>query len=133
VQRRGAPDVDVRGNLQAEIMASLWRLGEGTVGDIHRAQPESARRAYTTLQTVMNRLVKHGLLERERRGRSFVYRPRHDEVAILTGRIHAQFASASADARRAALLELVGRLDPGELDDVARCATRIKRARRDAG
>jgi predicted transcriptional regulator len=133
VQPRGRPEVDVRGSLQADIMASLWRLGEGTVGDVHRAQPQSAKRAYTTLQTVMNRLVKHGLLERERRGRSFVYRPRYDEVAILTGRIHAQFASASAGARRAALLELVERLDPSELDDVARYANRIKRARRDAG
>jgi len=31
----------------------------------------------------MNRLVDRGLLERERRGRSYVYRARYDEAAYL--------------------------------------------------
>jgi predicted transcriptional regulator len=125
--------LDVRGDLQAEIISTLWRLGDATVEDVRRAQPRGRRRAYTTLQTVMNRLVERGLLDRERRGRGFVYRAHYNEAAYVSQRISDQLASASPDARRAALHNLVGELDAQELDDVTRYANRIKRDRRRAG
>jgi predicted transcriptional regulator len=125
--------LDVRGDLQAEIISTLWQLGDATVEDVRRAQPQGRRRAYTTLQTVMNRLVERGLLDRERRGRGFVYRARYNEAAYISQRISDQLASASPDARRAALHNLVGELDAQELDDVTRYANRIKRDRRRAG
>jgi predicted transcriptional regulator len=132
--QRGTPRrLDVRGDLQAEIMSTLWQLGEGTVEDVRRMQPRRRRRAYTTLQTVMNRLVERGLLDRERRGRGYVYRARYNEAAYISRTISDQLASASPDARRAALHSLVGELDAQELDDVTRYANRIKRDRRRAG
>lgn len=123
--------LDVRGDLQAEIMATIWELGEATVEDVRRARPHRRQRAYTTLQTVMNRLVGRGLLDRERRGRGYVYRARFNEAAYISGRIKDELAEASPAARRAALHTLVGDLGPDELDDVARYANRVKRARRD--
>jgi predicted transcriptional regulator len=131
MERATRSSLDVRGDLQAEIMSAIWGLGEATVEDVRRALPGRRRRAYTTLQTVMNRLVDRGLLDRERRGRGYVYRARYNEAAYLSRRIRDQLASASPAARRAALHTLVGDLGPEELDDVARYANRIKRARRD--
>jgi predicted transcriptional regulator len=125
--------LDVRGDLQAEIMTAMWALGEATVEDLRRTQPRGRQRAYNTLQTVMNRLVERGLLDRERRGRGYVYRARYNEAAYVSRRIKDQLASASPEARRAALHTLVGDLGAEELDDVTRYANRIKRARRDAG
>lgn len=125
--------MDVRGNLQAEIMPAMWELGEATVEELRRTLPRGRQRAYTTLQTVMNRLVERGLLDRERRGRGYVYRARYNEAAFVSRRIKDQLASASPAARRAALHSLVGDLGPDELDDVTRYANRIKRARRDVG
>ena len=125
--------MDVRGDLQAEIMSTIWELGEATVDEVRRAHPRGRQRAYTTLQTVMNRLVERGLLDRERRGRGYVYRARYNESAYLSRRIKDQLASASPAARRAALHTLVGDLGPDELDDVTRYANRVKRARRDGG
>ena len=124
---------DVRGDLQAEIMSAMWELGEATVEEVRRALPRGRKRAYTTLQTVMNRLVERELLDRERRGRGYVYRARYNEAAYVSRRIKDQLASASPAARRAALHTLVGDLGPDELNDVTRYANRIKRARRDAG
>jgi predicted transcriptional regulator len=131
--RETGAKLDVRGDLQAEIMSAMWALGEATVEDLRRAQPRGRKRAYNTLQTVMNRLVERGLLDRERRGRGYVYRARYNEAAYVSRRIKDQLASASPEARRAALHTLVGDLGPEELDDVTRYANRIKRARRDAG
>lgn len=127
--RSAEGDLDFRGDLQVEIMAVLWRLGEGTVDDVRNSQPARRRVAYTTIQTVMTRLLERGLLERERRGQAFVYKPKIDEASYLARAISRRLAGASPEARRDALVSLVGDLDAGELDEVAKYANRIRRAR----
>lgn len=119
-----------RGDLLAEVMAIVWRLGEAKVDDVREAQPARKRSAYTTAQTVMNRLVERGLLTRERKGNAFVYRPQYEEAEYLTQTIGERLADASPDARRAALVNLVGQLEETDLDEVARYANRIRRARK---
>lgn len=111
----------------------MWRLGEGKVEDVRREQPTGRQLAYTTIQTVMNRLAERGLLMRERRGNAIVYRPRYEEGDFLSLSIGQRLAEASPEARRAALVNLVGNLEPGELDEVARYANRIRRAREEGG
>ncbi|MGH2762183.1 MAG: BlaI/MecI/CopY family transcriptional regulator, partial [Thermoleophilaceae bacterium] len=61
------------GDLQAEVMAAVWKLGAATVDEVRAQQPPSRRSAYNTVQTVLNRLLDRGLLTRERRGKAFVY------------------------------------------------------------
>ena len=111
-------------------MRIVWRLGEATVDDVRAAQPKRHRGAYTTIQTVLNRLLERGLLERERRGKAFVYRAALDESELLARSIGQRLAGASLDARRAVVLNLVETLKPEELDDVARLANRIRRERK---
>jgi BlaI family transcriptional regulator, penicillinase repressor len=125
---RRREDMDVRGDLQAEIMAVVWRLGEARVEDVREQQIAPQRSAYTTVQTVMNRLVARGLLERERRGHAFYYRATITEEESLAHALSERLADASPSARRAALLKLVDRLDASEVDEIARYATEIKAA-----
>ena len=125
--------LDFRGDLQAEVMAVVWRLGEAKVEDVRQVQATGRQLAYTTIQTVMNRLAERGLLVRERRGNAIVYRARYEEGDFLSRSIGQRLAEASPEARRAALVHLVGNLEPGELDEVARYANRIRRARGEGG
>jgi predicted transcriptional regulator len=111
-------------------MQIVWRLGEATVDDVRAAQPDSRRLAYTTVQTVLNRLEDRGLLERERRGKAFVYRAAYKEPELLARSIGDRLADASSDTRKAALLSLVDGLEPDELDEVARYANRVRRERK---
>ena len=61
--------------LELECMKVLWALGEGTVHTV-RSQIFAARPlAYTTIMTIMGRLVRKGVVERQKRGRAHVYRP----------------------------------------------------------
>jgi predicted transcriptional regulator len=122
--------LDLRGSLQAEVMRTVWELSEATVDDVRAAQPRSRRPAYTTVQTVMNRLLERGLLERERRGKAFVYRARYKESELVARSLRERLAGASADARRLALLNLVEELEPDELDALARYTNRVRRERR---
>ncbi len=124
-----SPDLDLRGDLQIEVMNAVWRLGEATVDAVREQQPKRTRSAYTTVQTVLNRLVERGVLTRERKGRAFVYRAKLGESEFLARSIGKRLAEASPDARRAALVNLVDELEPGEVDEIARRANQVKRAR----
>jgi predicted transcriptional regulator len=110
-------------------MAAIWKLGEATVDDVRELQPPSRRSAYNTVQTVMNRLFERGLLTRVRRGKAFVYRAPYDESELIAMAMSQQLAGASPDTRRAALVSLVGELSPEEVDELARQANRVRRAR----
>ena len=122
-------DLDFRGDLQGEVMAIVWKLGEAKVEDVRQEQPARKRSAYTTVQTVMQRLYERGLLTRERRGNAWVYKPVFAEGEYLARSIEERLSEASQPARLEALVNLVDRLPPGELDEVARYAARIRRAR----
>lgn len=122
-------DLDFRGDLQTEVMNAIWKLGEATVDDVLAQQPKRRRSAYTTVQTTLNRLFERGLLVRHREGRAFVYQPKFEESEFLTRTIGEKLATASRDARRTALLNLVDELSPNEVDELARRANQIKRAR----
>lgn len=111
-------------------MATLWKLGEGSVEQVRAKQPARRRSAYTTIQTVMNRLMERGLLMRRREGRAFVYSPLYDESQFVAMSIRERLSEASPQARRAALVTLVDGLEREDLDELARLAARVRRARR---
>jgi len=128
-QRKHKGELEVRGDLQAEIMAAVWKLGEAKVDDVRGQQPPARRSAYNTVQTVLNRLVERGLLTRERRKNAYVYKARYEEADVLARAIGERLAGASADARQAALVHLVGELEADDLEELARYANRVRRER----
>ena len=87
------PAAGTFGPLEWRVLEALWsRDSSASVRDL---QPEFQDIAYTTLMTTLDRLHRKGVLDREKQGRAFVYRPR------LT---RSQFESARAgDAVKAAL------------------------------
>jgi predicted transcriptional regulator len=130
VPRRRKSNLDLRGDLQAEVLAAVWRLGEATVENVRSEQPARRRSAYSTVQTVMNRLTERGLLKRARRGKAFVYSARVGESEYLARTIGDRLADVSPGARKAALVSLVEGLEADELDEIARYANRIHRERK---
>ena len=126
-------DLQFQGELQQEVMRAVWDLGKARVEDVRGALPRSRRGAYTTVQTVLNRLAERGLLKRERAGNVIVYSPRISEGDYLARSVSRTLASASEDARRAALANLIGDLDQGELDELRKLAGGVGERRRGRG
>lgn len=122
---------DIRGDLQAEIMAAVWKLGEATVEQVRSELPAKGRPAYTTVQTVLNRLEARNLLTRVREGRAHLYKPLIEESDFVTRSLGERLAEASPKARRLALLNLVEELEPSEVNEIAQRAQQIQ-ARRDS-
>ena len=123
------PSADFTGDLQTQVMAAMWRLQSATVEQVRSALPSRYRGAYTTVQTVLNRLAERKLLTRERSGNAIVYRPRITEAAYLSRSINRTLASASSDARQAALAQLIGELDGDEISDLRRLAEETQKRR----
>jgi len=57
--------------LELQIMQVIWKRGSSNVSDVQQGLEQGL--AYTTVQTMLNILERKGKLERELRGRAFVY------------------------------------------------------------
>jgi len=66
---------DIPPPLELECLKALWSLNEANVKDVRLVLTERRNLAYTTVMTVLDRLVKKGGVERRKVGRSFVYAP----------------------------------------------------------
>jgi predicted transcriptional regulator len=120
----------LQGELQVQIMAALWRIESGTVEEVRMAMPARYRSAYSTVQTVLNRLSDRGLLRRRKRsGVAFVYRPVLSEGEYLARSIRQSLAGASSDARETALAQLIGDLEEKELAALQERAKQLERRR----
>lgn len=117
----------ISGELQSQIMATLWRLESGTVEEVRGGLPPRYRGAYTTVQTVLNRLAERGMLSRRKRGNAIEYHPTMTEAQYLSRTIRRTLATASSDARQIALAELLGTLKSDELSELQRRASTIER------
>jgi predicted transcriptional regulator len=61
------------GELQSRVLAVVRERGQCTVRDVHESLSSGRAVAYTTVLTVMSRLVERGLLARTREGKAGVF------------------------------------------------------------
>jgi predicted transcriptional regulator len=121
-----ADDQRIAGEVQTQIMSAVWRLKGGTVEHVRAELPSRYRGAYTTVQTVLNRLSERGLLSRHKVGNAIEYRPRTSEAHYLSRSVARTLAGASNDARRAVLADLIAPLSEAELAAVQRPASEVR-------
>ena len=109
-------------------MEEIWRRGEATVRDVLTTLNRGSReRAYTTVMTIMSRLDDKGLLTRERRGKSDLYRPVMSREAYMDVRAEAEveaLVDEFGDVALAHFAEQVDRLDAKRLRALRKLADR---------
>lgn len=95
---------DVPPPLELLCLKALWTLQEGNVGQVRRDVAVVRPLAYTTIMTVLKRLVRKGKVVRRKSGRAYVYTP-----------------TASRDAlRRVAIRELLEGFFDGSQEELLR-------------
>jgi predicted transcriptional regulator len=114
----------IQGDLQSQVMAVMWRLESATVEQVRSALPTRYRGAYTTVQTVLNRLAERGLLTRQKDRNVIRYRPAISEAEHVAQSIAQRLEAASTNARQTALARLIGGLSDSELSQLRRQARR---------
>ncbi|WP_392507749.1 BlaI/MecI/CopY family transcriptional regulator [Naumannella halotolerans] len=110
----GAARTRGMGELERVIMDQLWSADQAlTVRDVYTALSENRDIAYTTVMTVLDRLTKKQLVDRERDGRAWRYRPAtgRDELAA---EIMDTALGEDVQERTAALVAFADRVSPDE-------------------
>lgn len=132
-RRKPSGLASVFGALELRVLEALWRRGAATVRDLSADFPAAA---YTTLMTTMERLHKKGVLDREKSGRAFVYRPvssRQDlESGLVTRAIQPLLSGKSAHPVLSCFVDEVSRHDERLLDELERLV-RAKRREQESG
>ena len=130
--RRRAPGLAAEfGSLELRVLEVLWQIGaDASVRDVHAKFPNAA---YTTVMTTMDRLHRKGVLDREKFGRAFVYRPRFTREALETAAaeraLGALLHGQSAGPVLSYLVEAVSREDARLLDELERLIQEKRRER----
>src|SRR5205814_4191741 len=61
---------------ELEILEFLWKMGESSVRELQEAIPADSRPAYTTVQTIVQRLEQKGAVRRTRKeGNALFFEP----------------------------------------------------------
>ena len=85
----------VLGELESEIMEIIWHQKDAvSVKDITEVLGKKRQIAYTTVMTIMVRLVNKGVLVRHLSGTSYLYKPKVSKKQFIAKAVHGIFSSA---------------------------------------
>lgn len=135
VFRTGKPGLrKVLGDLEADIMQSVWRRGPGaavTVRDVLGDLQGVRDSAYTTVMTVMGVLVKKGLLKSHKEGLAHHYQATCTEAEFTDAAVGQVVRELLADFAGPALAHFSQAMDPAQGGDS--WLQRIRAAREQEG
>ncbi|MFC4907673.1 BlaI/MecI/CopY family transcriptional regulator [Actinomadura gamaensis] len=102
------------GRLEAEVLAVLASAEASISTADLRERLSGTPPAHTTLNTILTRLHRKGMVRRERAGRQYEYRLAVDEAEVVAGRMHEHLRFASD--QRHALSRFVETLNSEQTD-----------------
>ncbi|MDQ3098133.1 MAG: BlaI/MecI/CopY family transcriptional regulator [bacterium] len=74
----------ILGELEIDVMNIIWERGNAvSVREVVEALSGKRKIAYTTVMTIMGRLVTKGILKQEPQGRAFVYKAVYTKDSFL--------------------------------------------------
>jgi predicted transcriptional regulator len=82
------------GSLEADILEILWR-SDGPVTPAEVRDRVGGELAYTTIATILTRLVDKGLVRRTRRGRGYTYAATVSEAELTAARMRSALAAST--------------------------------------
>ena len=102
------------GELEQAVLDVLWDLDEPASGRTVHERLSDRDLAYTTVMTVLDRLVAKDIVVRERDGRAFRYAPRRTRAAMTADLMRDALDGTRSD-REQALVSFVGEASAEDL------------------
>ncbi|MBI4038714.1 BlaI/MecI/CopY family transcriptional regulator [Candidatus Daviesbacteria bacterium] len=93
--------------LEQEVMNIVWKCGDCTVRDVLERINMKKKLAYTTVMTIMGRLVDKGVLARKPDGLSYLYYPRISKKNFVAKSVHNIFTTAVTSLGQEAITHFV--------------------------
>lgn len=120
------------GDLQLAIMRVLWDCEAATVAEVHQALRAERGLALTTIATMLSKMEKKGVVQHERQGRQFVYRPtvaEHEVQATMVESLTEQLFGGDITALVSRLLS-AREVQPDELAELKKLIAAHERKER---
>lgn len=109
------------GDLEEAAMRVLWDAGAPmTVREVHLQLCTQRRLAYTTVMTVLDRLAKKDLLDRDRDGRAWRYRPASSRKEVAADMLRSALGHLPPEEQTAALLQFLDDAPREQIDHLNR-------------
>ncbi len=121
---RGLPEV---ARSELEVLKVLWEEGRLAAREVHERLAADQGWAYSTTRTVLDRMVKKGLLERGSFHGVYLYRPRISRPLGLA-RLVRDFAERVLELDSAAVLPLFARSEALSAEEVAELSRLLEEA-----
>lgn len=84
----------VLGELETEVMEIIWKVEEPvSVSDVVKVLSKKRKCAYTTVMTIMGRLVDKEVLTRKLHGTSYLYQPKVNREKFVASTVHNIFTT----------------------------------------
>lgn len=131
-RRKSSGAAAIFGALELRVMEALWQ--RDTPVSVRDLVNDFDGTAYTTLMTTLDRLHRKGVLDREKSGRAFVYRPRYTREELESGMavraIESLLDRSSAEPVLSYFIDEVSRRDARLLDELERLVHEKRREQR---
>jgi predicted transcriptional regulator len=111
------------GDRELDVMAVLWEIGSGTVGEVRERL--SAKLAYTTVLTILRNLEAKEFVTHQEEGRAHRYFPRVQQRSARRSAITRLLDSLFEGSPEALLAHLVDEKSVGA-DELQRLAKRMR-------
>lgn len=121
----------VLGDLEKQVMDVLWNREEITGREVLEEIEKQRVLAFTTVLTVMDRLLKKGLIKRKKRGGVFIYAPsisREEFVRQVSEEVLQGILDISAGSAASSFVDILYKTSPDEIDRLSRLIAERKKA-----
>lgn len=106
----------VLGELESDVMEIVWQSKEPiSVRTVTQSLQKNRQIAYTTVMTIMGRLVEKGLLKRKESGKAYIYQPAYSKEKFLSRvsrQIIKNFIASFGEAAVAHFAQEINKLAP---------------------
>jgi predicted transcriptional regulator len=122
------------GDLERAVMELLWTSDSShphgvTVREVHDQIGLERGLAYTTLMTVLDRMAKKGLVDRERDGRAWRYTAASSRDELTSETLHHTLGELAGGERRSALLHFLDESTPEEIEELRAALAELEQRR----
>ena len=121
----------VLGDIERLVMDILWSRVEVTGREVLEEIQKERPLAFTTILTVMDRLLKKGLIKRKKMGGVFVYAPsisRDEFVKQVSEEVLQGILDISASSAASSFVDILYKTSPDEMDRLSRLIEERKKA-----
>src|SRR3972149_2191660 len=122
----------VVGDIEKPVMDVLWDRDEVTGREVFEEVSRGRPLAFTTILTVLDRLLKKGLIRRTKRGRLFVYTAamsRNDFVRQVSHEVLQGIMDISASSAATSFVDILYKTSPEEIERLSKLIEERKRGR----